>query len=196
MYMFWSILMLHSFMARKIENLLKMQQTKLKKKRFLISTPLRDVVLVGCMYKSVRVIIEGRDMEVNLMPLELHDFDLILGMDWLSTHKVQMDCFVNMVTLQGVDEKKVIFKGERKVISSCVISGMITRKLMRKGCVAYLAYIIYFKKDRVELKNLPIMREFPKELLRLPPNREVKVLIDILLGNFLIAHASYRMTPT
>jgi len=188
--------MLHSFMARKIENLLKMQQTKLKKKRFLISTPLRDVVLVGCMYKSVRVIIEGRDMEVNLMPLELHDFDLILGMDWLSTHKVQMDCFVNMVTLQGVDEKKVIFKGERKVISSCVISGMMTRKLMRKGCVAYLAYIIYFKKDRVELKNLPIMREFPKELLGLPPNREVKVLIDILLGNFLIAHASYRMTPT
>jgi hypothetical protein len=34
-----------------------------------------------------------------------------------------MDCFAKMVTLQGVDKKKVIFKGERKVIPSCVILG-------------------------------------------------------------------------
>jgi hypothetical protein len=52
-------------------------------------------------------------MEVNLMSLELHDFDLILRMDWLNTQKAQMDCFAKMVTLQGVDEKKMIFKGER-----------------------------------------------------------------------------------
>jgi hypothetical protein len=29
-------------------------------------------------------------MEVNIMSLELHDFDLILGMDCLSNHKAQM----------------------------------------------------------------------------------------------------------
>jgi hypothetical protein len=75
------------------------------------------------MYKSATVIIEGHDIEVNLMSLELHDFDLILKMDWLNTQKAQMDCFAKMVTLQGVDKKKVIFKGERKVIPSCVILG-------------------------------------------------------------------------
>jgi len=28
-------------------------------------------------------------MEVNIMSLELHDFDLILGMDCLSNHKLK-----------------------------------------------------------------------------------------------------------
>lgn len=43
------------------------------------------------MYKSVKVTIEGYGMEVNVMQLELHDFDLILEIDWLSNHKHQMD---------------------------------------------------------------------------------------------------------
>jgi len=67
---------------------------------------------VVCM-RVLRLFNEGHDMEVNLMSLELHDFDLILRMDWLNTQKAQMDCFAKMVTLQGVDEKKMIFKGER-----------------------------------------------------------------------------------
>lgn len=67
----------YSFMARKIENILKKQPIKLEK-GFFISTSLGDVVLVEHMYKSVKVTIEGYGMEVNVMPLELHDFDLIL----------------------------------------------------------------------------------------------------------------------
>jgi hypothetical protein len=50
------------------------------------------------------------------MPLQLYDFDVILGMDWLSKHKAQADCFTKMVTIQGIDDKRVVFKGERKVI--------------------------------------------------------------------------------
>lgn len=72
---------------------------------------------------------------------------------------------------------------------------LMTRKLMRKRCVAYFAYVINSKKDGVKLKNLPIIREFSKEFSGLPLKREVEVLIDILLGNFPITHMSYRMAP-
>jgi hypothetical protein len=41
-----------------------------------------------------------------------------------------------------------------------VISVIIASKLINKRCVAYLAYIIDFKKDRVELNNLLIVKEF------------------------------------
>jgi tartrate dehydratase beta subunit/fumarate hydratase class I family protein len=80
----------YSFMARKIKNILKKQPIKLEK-GFFISTSFGDVVLVEHMYKSVKVTIEGYGMEVNVMPLELHDFNLILEIDWLSNHKHQMD---------------------------------------------------------------------------------------------------------
>jgi hypothetical protein len=45
------------------------------------------------------------------MSLELYDFDVILGMDWLSKHKAQVDCFTKKVTIQGIGDKIVVFKG-------------------------------------------------------------------------------------
>jgi hypothetical protein len=48
------------------------------------------------------------------MPLKLYDFDLILSMDWLSQHKAQVDCFTKTVIIQGISDKRVVFKGERK----------------------------------------------------------------------------------
>jgi hypothetical protein len=137
--------------------------------------------------KEVKISIERYYMEVNVMSIELHDFDLILGMDWLSNHKAQIYCFSKTMTLQGSDGKIITFRGERNVMPNCVISVMTVSKLMRKRCMAYLAYIIDSeKKNEVEFNNIPIMREFsdvfPEELSGLPLEREVEVSIDILLG--------------
>jgi hypothetical protein len=58
-----------------------------------------------------------------------------------------------------------------------VISTMTASKLIKKRCVAYLAYIIDFKKGRVELNNLLIVKEFSymflEELSKLPQERKV-----------------------
>jgi hypothetical protein len=64
--------------------------------------------------------------------------------------------------------------------------------------MAYLAYIIDSEKqNKIELNNIPIMREFsdvfPKELSRLPLEKEVEVSIDILLGISLIAQTPFRI---
>lgn len=59
------------------KNKLKKQPMKLEK-RFLISTSFRDAVLIEHMYKGVKIAIKGYDMEVTVMLLELHDFNLIL----------------------------------------------------------------------------------------------------------------------
>jgi hypothetical protein len=56
--------------------------------------------------------------------------------------------------------KKVVFKGERKVVPSCLISVMIAEKLIRKGCPTFLAYMRETKKMSVELASIPIVREY------------------------------------
>ena len=43
---------------------------------------------MGC-----EVLVESVILKVNLIPLEMHDFDVILGMDWLSTHRASVDYF-------------------------------------------------------------------------------------------------------
>lgn len=43
------------------------------------------------MYKRVQFVINKCELKVDLLTLELHNFDVILGMDWLSINKTQID---------------------------------------------------------------------------------------------------------
>jgi hypothetical protein len=52
----------------------------------------------------------------------------------------------------------VVFRGERNAIPNCVISAMTVSKLIRKGCMTHLAYVIDSKKGEVRIENFPIVR--------------------------------------
>ena len=48
---------------------------------------------------------------VDLIPFKLGEFDVILGMDWLSKHDAQIDCRNKKVMVKTPDESIVTFKG-------------------------------------------------------------------------------------
>jgi len=79
------------------------------------------------------------------------------------------------------------------------MSVMTTKKLIRKGCSAWLSYVRELKKGSIELTNISIVKEFPdvfpEELPRLPPIREIEVSIETLPGVSPIAQSPYRMAP-
>ena len=50
------------------------------------------------------------------------------------------------------------FRGERNAILNCVISAMTASKLIRKGCMAHLAYVINYRKGEVVIENFSIIR--------------------------------------
>ena len=49
------------------------------------------------MFKGCEVVIEGMVLKANLIPLEMTNFDVILGMDWLSNHTASMNCFTKKI---------------------------------------------------------------------------------------------------
>jgi hypothetical protein len=66
----------------------------------IISMPLKENIEIDDVYKGVVLYIEGAKLRVNLMPLELYDFDLILGIDWLTRYKAQVDCFTKIMVIE------------------------------------------------------------------------------------------------
>ena len=72
--------------------------------RVTVSTPLGENIHIDDIYRGVKLYVEGLELRVDLMPLELYDFDLIQGMDWLSKHKAQVDCFTKTMTIQGIGD--------------------------------------------------------------------------------------------
>ncbi|XP_057506535.1 uncharacterized protein LOC130789736 [Actinidia eriantha] len=166
----------------------------------LVSTPVGDVVVVEEVYKECVLKIGEKKLLVDLMPLSIHDFDLILGMDWLAAYHACIDCFKKEVVFKMPNEVEFTFQGKRDVVPTCLISAVKARKLLQKGYEGYLAHIIDTTKVEKELSDIVVVRNFPdvfpNELLGVIPNREVEFSIELLLGTTPISIAPYRMAPS
>ena len=56
-----------------------------------VTSPLGRSVRVNRVYKNCPLVIHDREFFVDLIALPLHEFDLILEMDWLSKHRVKIE---------------------------------------------------------------------------------------------------------
>ena len=48
--------------------------------------------------------IASHEFEADLIVLDIHDFDNILGMDWLAKHRATVDCYRKEVQLSQSGE--------------------------------------------------------------------------------------------
>ena len=149
----------------------------------LITSPLGHSVRVNRVYKNCPLLVRDREFSVNLIALPFHEFDLILGMDWLSKHRAIVDCDKKIVLLKCSDLSEVTVQGIRSESIPKVISTMEARRFLRKGCETFLALILDSKKGQVNFKNIPVIKEFldvfPEELPGVPPEREVDLSIEV-----------------
>ena len=74
----------------------------------LVTSPLGHSVRVNRVYKNCPLLVHDREFSVDLIALLFHEFDLILGMDWLSKHRAIVDCDKKIVMLKCSDLSSVI----------------------------------------------------------------------------------------
>ena len=53
-----------------------------------VTSPLGHWVRVNRVYKNYPLMVHDREFSVDLIALPFHEFDFILGMDWLSNHRL------------------------------------------------------------------------------------------------------------
>ena len=57
-----------------------------------VATALSDSLDLDVFLSNYPVLNKGRDLPVDLIPMDVLNFDVILGMDWLSQHYATVDC--------------------------------------------------------------------------------------------------------
>ncbi|XP_074377990.1 uncharacterized protein LOC141719510 [Apium graveolens] len=57
-----------------------------------IATPMGNSFIISDVYQECPIVVGDRNCKVNLLPIKMHDFDIILGMDWLSKYRATIDC--------------------------------------------------------------------------------------------------------
>ena len=78
-----------------------------------VSSPLGTKVSVDLISRGCELEISGILLTVDLRVMDMSDFDVILGMDWLTTHRVVIDCEHRRITAYTQDGTRVTFQGDK-----------------------------------------------------------------------------------
>ena len=186
----------HSYICTTISSLGSLLKSKTKYD-ILVTNPLGHSVIVNRVYRDCPIRIREYEFPGDLIELSFREFDVILGMDWLSQHQVVVDCRMNRVTLRTPSGEEVTFIGERSNHLSNLIFVTTARTMVQKGCEAYLAYVIDTKKEEPSLSDIPTVFDyldvFLEELPRLPLHRGIEFAIDVVPGATSTSITLYRM---
>ncbi|GJY55376.1 putative reverse transcriptase domain-containing protein [Tanacetum coccineum] len=132
-----------------------------------------NLVSTNTVIKGATLTLLNQPFKIDLMPIKLGSFDVVIGMDWLSKYHARIICDEKVVHIP-IDGETLIIRGDQ-----------ITEKK---------------KSDEKRLEDIPVVREFPEvfpeDLPGLPPIRQVEFQIDLIPGATLVARAPYRLAPS
>ncbi|GKB71621.1 putative reverse transcriptase domain-containing protein, partial [Tanacetum coccineum] len=161
-----------------------------------------NTIIRGCTLNFL-----NHPFNIDLMPIELGSFDVIIGMDWLAKYQAVIVCAEKIIRIPWGNETLIVRgdgsdRGNETRLN--IISCTKMQKYMLKGCHVFLAHVTTKKtEDKSEgkrLEDVPIVRDFPEvfpeDLPGLPPTRQVEFQIDLIPGVAPVARAPYRLAPS
>ncbi|GJT00389.1 putative reverse transcriptase domain-containing protein [Tanacetum coccineum] len=161
-----------------------------------------NMVLLGCTLNFL-----NHPFHVDLMPVEMGTYDVIIGMDWLTKYQAVIDCAKKIVRIPFGSEI-LIFHGDgsrnKRGTRLNIISCTKAQKYVLQGCHVFLAHITVKEtgdqSKKKQLQDVPIVKNFPEvfpeDLPGLPPTRQVEFHIDLVPGAAPVARAPYRLAPS
>ncbi|PWA90032.1 reverse transcriptase domain-containing protein [Artemisia annua] len=157
----------------------------------LVST---NTVLKGCTLTLL-----NHPFEIDLIPMRLGSFDVVVGMDWLSKNQAKILCDEKIIHVL-INDETLIIREDRSKTRLNFISCIKTKRYISRGCQVFIIQVTETKPDEKQLDEIPVVREypkvFPKDLPGLPPVRQIEFQIDLIPGAAPIAQAPYRLAPS
>nr|GEX53869.1 hypothetical protein [Tanacetum cinerariifolium] len=168
-------------------------------------------ILRGCALNLVNHL-----FEIDLMPVKLGTFDVIIGMDLLILHDAVIVCGKKEVHVP-LKKKTLVVKGDDCVSRLKVVSCMKVKKYVDRGSYLFVAEVvekepaerrledvpvIFVEKEPAErrLEDVPVICKFPdvfpEDFPGLLPPRQVEFKIELVLGAAPVARAPYRLAPS
>ena len=159
-----------------------------------MSSPLGIRARIGTICRGCELEISGTLLTVNLRIMGMSEFDVVLGMDWLTVYKVVIDCERRRVTAYTQDGTCVGFQGGKH--------GILPQTVYESKCRGQLAgWLVSLTLEDEVRPDLDLPRVvceyvdvfFLDELPGLPPQRVVDLGIELHPGTTPISMTPHRM---
>ncbi|GKB04596.1 putative nucleotidyltransferase, ribonuclease H [Tanacetum coccineum] len=159
-----------------------------------------STILRGCTLN-----LQNHLFKIDLLPIELGSFDVIVGMDWMAEHRAEVVCYEKYIRVPYGNDMLIV-QGERSGVKNEsrleVISSIRTQKYIDQGCQVFLIQMMKEEETEIperRIEDVPVVRDFPEvfpeDLPGLPPTRQVEFHIELIPGAAPVARAPYRLAP-
>ncbi|XP_073119181.1 uncharacterized protein [Henckelia pumila] len=168
---------------------------------FTVTIPSGEELSTRNIVKNLELLLQGQIVSADLIVLPMPEFDLILGMDWMTKNAVVIDFQQRSVLVRPEGEEPFLFEATRGSRRTQIISFMQDKKLVHDGCKAFLASLSLTElPTRPDISDVDVVRDFEDLFLGnvagIPPDREVEFSINLVPGTVPISKAPYRLAPT
>ena len=119
----------HSYVCTSIPSLGSLLKSETEHD-ILVTNLISHSVVVNGVYRDYPIRIREYEFLGDLIELSFREFDVILGMNWLSRHQVVVDCRMKRVTLRTPSGEEVSFIGEISNHHSNVVSITTARTMV------------------------------------------------------------------
>ncbi|GMH08861.1 hypothetical protein Nepgr_010701 [Nepenthes gracilis] len=130
-----------------------------------------DVIYAECTTR-----IGDHCLQVDLISLDMLEFDAILRINWLVACHASIDCAENLIRFNPLEHPPFKFQGIGSRVSPPIISALHARHLLLGGGRGFLACVSMETAPQAKLKEISVVCEFADvfsdELPDLAPERE------------------------
>ena len=113
----------------------------------------------------------------------MHDFYIILGMDWLHKCYSTINCRNRVVRFQFPNELELEWEGRGSSPIGQIVSILEANKMIVKGYLYHFVRINDLNKEVSSIDSVSIVNEiphvFPEDLQRFPSEREIEFSVDL-----------------
>ena len=168
----------HSFIATSVVIELGLEVETLEEPMH-VSSPLGIRARIWMICRGCELEISGTLLTVDLRIMDMSEFDIILGMDWLKAYRVVIDCERRRVIAYMQDGTRVVFQGDKHDI----LPQTVYESRCQGQLAGWLVSLTLGNEVRPDLDLSRVVCEyedvFPDELPRLPPQRVVDFGIEL-----------------
>ncbi|KAM0030106.1 putative aspartic peptidase domain superfamily, DNA/RNA polymerase superfamily [Helianthus debilis subsp. tardiflorus] len=190
------------FVSLEFEKLLNRKRAHLPSS-FDVEGSTGRTVAVNSVLRDCTLELNNHIFPIDLIPMHLGSFDVIVDMDFLRENHAEVVCFNKMIRFSLSNGDLLCVYGEVGSKKLQLMSCIQASKYLSKEYRAFLANIVVEEeenKGKTLVKDVPIVCEFPDifpdELPGLPPSRDIDFRIDLIPGANPVAKAPYRLAPS
>ncbi|GJT80713.1 reverse transcriptase domain-containing protein [Tanacetum coccineum] len=160
-----------SFVSTAFASLLNITPTTLDT-AFTIELANGNLVNTNIVIQNCTLNFLNHQLKIDLLPIKLGSFDVIIGMEWLSQHNAKI-IYGEKVIHIPIDNETLVIRGDRSGTRLNIISCVKLKSSTRKDVVLFL-----------------------EDLPGLTPPRQVEFQIELVPGAAPVARAPYRLAPS